>query len=325
MIMPEITVKLDQFDKKLLYFLDRDSKADLSILAKKLNRSKPFVLYRMRRLEQEGVLTSYTAIVDMSKLGYFTFRVYFKFQQMTKDALQQVVEHVRTSLTQVWTITTMHGKWDLALFLCVRSIAEFHTIWDSIMLRYKDHIKAYNVAVYAPIYNFNRAFFIETNEEPLTRVYGDGEKEDIDTLDQRIIEAYAPNARATAVDIAKKLGISSDTVRNRIKKLEQRKIIVGYKIGLDLEKLGFVSFRVDLQLRSTKRNRELFEFCRMHPNIYQINNTIGGADFEIEVIVRDTNHLFEVIDELKTRFTDVINDADSFGFSTFHILAFIPD
>ena len=98
--------------------------------------------------------------------------------------------------------------------------------------------------------------------------------------------------------MAKKLSVSPDTVRSRIKKLEHKKIIVGYKIGLDLEKLGFVSFRVDLQLASTSRNKELFEFCRMHKNIYQINKTIGGADFEVEVIVRDINNLFGIIEEI---------------------------
>ncbi len=322
--MPE-EIKLDAFDKKILYELDRDSHTDLSRLAKKLVRSKPFILYRMRRLEETGVITSYTAIVDMSKLGYFTFRVYFKLQQMTREDAQQVVEHVRKNLHQVWTITTMHGKWDMALFLGVRTISEFHEIWDSIMLRYKKNIKMYNVAVYAPIYNFNRTFFADSKEEVLTRVYGAGEKEDIDELDRKIIELYAPNVRQSALDVARKLKVSGDTVRNRIKKLEKRKVIVGYKIGLGLERLRHVSFRVDLQLSSTHRNKELFEFCRIHKNIYQINKSIGGADFEIEVIVKDVNHLFDVIDEIKKRFSDVVNDVDYFGFSTFHVLAFIPD
>mgnify|MGYP001562136801 FL=1 len=63
----------------------------------------------------------------------------------------------------------------------------------------------------------------------------------------------------------------------------------------------------------------------MHKNIYQINKSIGGADFEIEAIVRDLSHLRELIDEIKQKFKDVVNDVDYFGFSTFHILKYIPD
>ncbi len=317
--------KLDLFDKKILFEIDKKSNIPLQELSHKLKRSKPFILYRMKKLEEEGIVTGYHAIVDMSKLGYFTFRVYFKFQQMTKKQSVEFVEYVEKNLSQVWTMTSMHGKWDFALFLGVKTILEFHNIWDTIMLKYKKNIKNYNVAVYAPIYNFNRKFFLEDTKDVIERVYGGGLQEEVDKLDKIIIDKYANNVRQSALEISKKLNVSADTVRNRIKILEKRKVIVGYKIGLNLDKLGFVSYRVDLQLNLTQRNQELFEFCKYHKNIYQINKSIGGADFEIEVIVKDLNHLLELIDEIKTKFNDIVNDVDYFGFSTFHILKYIPD
>ena len=320
-----MVLKIDLYDKKLLYELDKNSAINLPELSKKLKRSKQFILYRMKKLEEEGIITGYHAIIDMSKLGYITFRVYFKFQQMTEDEGKKFVEHVREKLTQVWTITSMHGKWDYALFLGVKKISEFHIIWNDIMLIYKKNIKNYNVAVYAPIYNFNRKFFLDITTESIQRVYGAGEKEEIDEIDFKIIEEYANNVRQSSLEMAKKLKISPDTVRNRIKNLEKKEIIVGYKLGLNLEKLDYVSYRVDLQLTSTERNKELFEYCKQHKNIYQINKSIGGADFEIEVIVKNLNHLIDLIDELKTKFKNVINDVDYFGFSTFHILKYIPD
>lgn len=317
--------ELDLYDRKLLFELDKDSSIGLSALATKLKRSKQFILYRMNKLEELGVITGYHAIVDMSKLGYFTFRVYFKFQQMTQGQGTQFVDHVRAKLPQVWTITSMHGKWDYALFLGVKTISEFHQIWDDIMLSYKRFIKLYNVAVYAPIYNFNRKFFLDTNAEAIQRIYGAGEKEEIDELDWRLIQEFANNVRQSSLEIARRLHISADTVRNRIRTLEKKKIIVGYKLGLSLEPLHHVGYRVDLGLLSTKRNKEIFEYSKHHKNIYQINKSIGGADFEMEVIVKDLNHLISLIDEIKIRFNDVVSDVDYFGFSTFHILKYIPD
>ena len=320
-----MSIKLDLYDKKLLYELDKNSAISLSELSKKLKKSKQFILYRMKQLEEANIVTGYNAIIDMSKLGFFTFRVYFKFQQTTIEEGTKFIDYVRKNFQQVWTITSMHGKWDYALFLGVKTIAEFHTIWDGIMLAYKKNIKSYNVAVYAPVYNFNRKFFIENPQESIERVYGVGEKEDIDDLDWKIIETYSNNVRQSSVEIGRKLKVSPDTIRARIKKLEKKKVIIGYKIGLNLEPLGFTSYRVDLQLLSTIRNKEIFEFCKRHKNIYQINKSIGGADFEIEVIVKDLNHLLKIIDEIKSAFKDVVNDVDYFGFSTFHILHYIPD
>ena len=321
----EAYLKIDAYDRKLLYELDKNSKIGLNELSSRLKKSKQFVLYRMKQLEESNIITGYNAIVDMSKLGYFSFRVYFKFQQTTIEEGKKFVDYVKNNLKQVWTITSMHGKWDYALFLGVRNIAEFHNIWDTIMLEYKPKIKTYNVAVYAPVYNFNRKFFIENPSEAIERIYGAGEKEDIDDLDWKIIEIYSNNVRQSSLEISKKLNVSADTIRARIKKLEDRKVITGYKIGLNLEPLGYVSYRIDLQLLSTKRNKELFEFCKRHRFIYQINKSIGGADFEIEVIVKDLTHLLQLIDEIKTSFKDVVNDVDYFGFSTFHILQYIPD
>ena len=318
-------IKLDIYDKRLLYELDKNSKMKLQQLSKKLRRSKQFTLYRIKKLEEENIITGYNAIVDMSKLGYFTFRVYFKFQQTTIGDGKNFVKLVREKFKQVWTITDMHGKWDYALFLGVKKISEFHDIWDGIMLKYKPKIRNYNVAVYAPVYNFNRTFFLESSAEVIERVYGIGEKEELDELDWELIEVYANNVRQSSLEIAKKLKISPDTVRTRIRKSEQRKIITGYKVGLNLEPLGYVGYRVDLQLISSRRNKELFQFCKQHKNIYQINKSIGGADFETEVIVKNLNELLLVIDEIKTKFGDVVMDVDYFGFSTFHILQYIPD
>ncbi len=323
-IVKNMAYKIDLYDKKLLYELDKDSSITLAKLSHKLKRSKQFILYRLKKLEQAEIITGYNAIIDMSKLGYFTFRVYFKFQQMTEGEGKNFVEYIR-KIDQIWTITSMHGKWDYALFFGVKTISEFHNLWDYIMINYKNRIKNYNVSLYAPIYNFNRKFFLENPTDYIERIYGIGEKEEIDKKDLKLIEYYATNIRQSSIDIAKKLKMSPETVRRRIKNLEKRKVIVGYKIGLNLEKLGYTSYRVDIHLISTKRNNSLFEYCRRHKNIYQINKTIGGADFEIEVIVRDLAELIKLIEELKINFKDVINDVEYFSFSTFHILRYIPD
>ena len=163
----EEKIKIDLYDRKLLYELDKNSKISLRELSSKLKKSKQFVLYRMKQLEKADIITGYNAIVDMSKLGFFSFRVYFKFQQTTSSEGKTFVDYVKKNFHQVWTITSMHGKWDYALFLGVKTISEFHKIWDGIMLEYKPRIKTYNVAVYAPVYNFNRKFFIDNPSEAI--------------------------------------------------------------------------------------------------------------------------------------------------------------
>jgi len=317
--------KLYKFDKRLLYELDKDSSISLKDLSKKIGRTKQFIHFRMKKLEEQGIIEGYNAIVDMSKLGYFTFRLYFDFQNFINEEEKRFVDFLKKDLPQVWTITRMHGKWDYAIFIGVKTIREFHDVWDKILLHYKEKIKNYNVSLYSPIFNFNRKIFLDGNEEIVQRRYGDGEKEELDDFDLKLIHAYAVNVRQSYLELANKLKVSHDKINERIKKLEKKQVIVGYTIGLNLSKLGFQGYRVDLELNSTKKNDEIFNYCLNHKYIYQINKSIGGADFEIEVIVKDLNHLTELIEEIKQTFRNVVKDVEYFGFSTFYLLKFIPD
>lgn len=62
-------IKLDEIDIKLLRALQKDAKANTKELCEMLNLSKTPVYERMRRLENEGVITGYSAIIDNKKVG----------------------------------------------------------------------------------------------------------------------------------------------------------------------------------------------------------------------------------------------------------------
>ncbi len=317
-------VKLDEYDKKILYELDKDAHISISKLAKKIRKSKQFTEYRIKRLEESKVIIGYHAIIDASKLGFFTYRVYFKFQRITKKNKEEFIESLK-SYENIWSIAKLHGKWDCAFFVGIRTIKEFHKLWDELMLRYKRNIKNYNVSIYAPIINFNRIFFTDKKVETVERTYGDGEEVKHNEKDFKIIKEYSNNARRPLIRLAEKLKLSLNTIRYRIKELEKKGIIIGYKLNLGLETLGYEGYRVDLHLNSTKRNKELYEYCKYHKNIYQIMRSIGGSDFEMSVVVKDLYELLKIMDEMIEGFKDVINDYEYFGFSAIPKLSFVPD
>ena len=62
-------LKLDETDIRLLKALQRDAKANTKELCELLHLSKTPVYERMRRLESEGVIKGYSAIIDNTKVG----------------------------------------------------------------------------------------------------------------------------------------------------------------------------------------------------------------------------------------------------------------
>lgn len=62
-------IKLDDTDIQLLKALQKDAKANAKELCELLHLSKTPVYERMRRLECEGVIKGYSAIIDNAKVG----------------------------------------------------------------------------------------------------------------------------------------------------------------------------------------------------------------------------------------------------------------
>src|SRR3989344_9296489 len=147
---------LDKVDRDILFELEKDSSIFTNLLAKKLKKSKDVISYRINRLKKENILRSCTAIIDMAKIGYITFRVYIKWQNMN-DSMKREFYTLLEKNQNIWTTTILHGKWDFAIFIGLSKeayINAFHKIWSDILIDYKDKIADHKIAIYSPIYNF---------------------------------------------------------------------------------------------------------------------------------------------------------------------------
>jgi len=56
--------------------------------------SKEVVNYRINRLKKEEIISSFYSIIDMSKLGYFSFRVYIKLIDSTLNLEKKMFSYL---------------------------------------------------------------------------------------------------------------------------------------------------------------------------------------------------------------------------------------
>lgn len=62
--------RIDQTDVKILKTLLSDARLSNRQIAKKVGVSTATVISKIRRMEQEGIIKGYTAILDQERLGY---------------------------------------------------------------------------------------------------------------------------------------------------------------------------------------------------------------------------------------------------------------
>ena len=148
-----------------------------------------------------------------------------------------------------------------------------------------------------------------------------------DKIDLEILKLMSGNARVPIIDLADKLKMTTKTISSRIKELESKKIIVGYRTMFDLEKLEEQYFKVFIMTHNVteQKERDFRLFIKQHPRVIYDNEVLGGADFEIEIQVESLIQLREFLNEMKEKFSDIINDYSTMLFYKEHKYIFFPE
>lgn len=118
-------MKLDQIDSKLLVLLQEDTKKTTKELSLVLNLSVTAVYERIKKLEREGIIKKYVALLDRNKInkGFVVF-CHVKLIQHTRENIatfeQQVVQ-----LTEVLECFHVSGDYDYILKVFVENMEEY--------------------------------------------------------------------------------------------------------------------------------------------------------------------------------------------------------
>lgn len=121
----------------------------------------------------------------------------------------------------------------------------------------------------------------------------------MDTLDQQLMALLRQDARASVATLAAKLKVSRGTVSNRIAKLEDSGVIVGYTIRLrpDVtpnEITAWMSIAVE-----GNRTREVISILLGEPGVSGLFDTNGRWDLLAELRAATLGELAEVLERVR--------------------------
>jgi Lrp/AsnC family transcriptional regulator, leucine-responsive regulatory protein len=116
---------LDATDKKLLLYLQEDSRQTTKALSLKLGLSVTAVYERIKKLEREGVIHKYVAMVNRKKVnrGFVVF-CHLKLVQHTKEYLTKFEKEV-TRLDEVLECYHVSGDYDYILKIYVADMEAY--------------------------------------------------------------------------------------------------------------------------------------------------------------------------------------------------------
>lgn len=120
-------MKLDETDKALLMHLQNDAKLTTKELAGRLNLSPTPVYERIRKLENEGVIKKYVALVDREKIGKdLMILCNIRLKEHEKEAGAMFVQEI-VKMPEVIECLNVSGDYDFIIKVVVSDMREYQS------------------------------------------------------------------------------------------------------------------------------------------------------------------------------------------------------
>ena len=118
-------MKLDDIDKRILNILQDDARITNVQLAAKIGISPPAMLERVKRLEKNGIIRKYAALLDAEKIGKNTFALVSVSLSMHQVSSIEIFAKEIKKLDEVLECYHVTGNSDFLLKVAVKNVQEY--------------------------------------------------------------------------------------------------------------------------------------------------------------------------------------------------------
>lgn len=308
------SIKLDAKDRKILLELDTDATQSLSKIARKLRTSKEAVSYRIRQLEEKGIIQNYIAIYNPAKFGLTYYKLYLKFSHITEEKRKEVIDFVKKEKSFSW-LASLEGSFDLMIGIHFPSVMDFDNYKDSLFSRFGSVFQSDAFAILTEGEAYPRQYIFGINN-PMRKVFvfcNSTKKEALDNEDMKIIKAVSSNSRSRSTEIAELTGLTPRIVKYRKNILEKKGVIAGYKLFINYRKLKYILFKCLVKLQNTdkKRFHDLLLYARRHQNVIYWQKVLGEWDVELDIEVSSIEEFYEIANDIRYKFSDIVQKFDT--------------
>ncbi len=120
----------------------------------------------------------------------------------------------------------------------------------------------------------------------------------LDEIGWKILGELQQNARIPFAELGRRVGLSTPAVTERVHKMEEEGIIVGYRAQVDPAKVGlailaFINVKVGGDDLS-----HFTELASRRPEVLECHRVTGAESFLIKAAVADVAHLERLLDSL---------------------------
>jgi DNA-binding Lrp family transcriptional regulator len=281
------TLSIDDIDRALVERLRTDGRENNRSLAAALGVNEATVANRLRRLEANAIMRV-VALTDMEAFGYR----YMAFAKLrVSSRLIMAVGDKLARLPEIISVTVSTGRFDVIATLLARDRAHLSQVVgvDIPAVKGVDETRC-ELAI--DVLRFESMWALLQAPELPTEPWA--ETDVVDELDLSIISLLQRDARSSNRRIADELSVSEGTIRTRIRRMEEERLIRIQAVS-DVIAFGISAHAyVGIQVTGGKLPGVAKELQRCD-GVSVLARTIGDFDFVAVVAASDREALISVI------------------------------
>ena len=119
-----------------------------------------------------------------------------------------------------------------------------------------------------------------------------------DEIDWKILVELQQDARMSFAELGRRIGLTTPAIIERIRKMEDAKIITGYRAEIDTSKVGLpVTAFIRMSITGVDYS-QIIDVVKSAKEVLECHRGTGGDSFIMKVAVASVEHLQIIIDKL---------------------------
>ena len=120
----------------------------------------------------------------------------------------------------------------------------------------------------------------------------------LDSLDIKILQLLANNARKPFLEIARACDVSGAAIHQRVQKLTSMGVIQGSELLINPSSVGYDTCAyIGFFLKDPSQFNHVVEELKKIPEVVECHFTTGQYDMFIKLVARNNDHLLHIIHE----------------------------
>ena len=285
-LIPQRPIKLDIYDKKLIFYLSQNSRIPKKELSNQLRISLPRTLYKIQRLEQE--ILSPAPNINFPLLGIDSYAIFA--QDLSDEMCKKLLE-----TSSCWFFDQSIGKYKYVMNVITNNIEEFCKKFLG-----NTHFDIYPIIRYIPDdYNPWKLDLKPNqikNNNPIQ----------LDSKDYKILAHISKNTTDSLLEISNATGIDRQTIKERLDKLLKSNVIQKFRYGINIFKIGFLVYILKLNVKPQEKEK-ILPYLRANPYSGFIFEIING--YVMYFMPPSHNELFEFTNKIQSLDNTILIDA----------------